>query len=49
MITGKPDDYESIMSGLAGGRQKRTSPNGTSLAAHPTRRKMGVVARSEFP
>jgi Family of unknown function (DUF5372) len=40
MITGKPDDHESIMSGLAGGRRKRTSSSGTSLAAHPTRRPM---------
>jgi hypothetical protein len=48
MITGKPDDHESIMSGLAGGRRKRTSPTGTSLAAHPTRRPTGNYADSEF-
>jgi hypothetical protein len=48
MITGKPDDHESIMSGLAGGRRKRTIPNGTSLAAHPTRRPTGNYADSEF-
>jgi hypothetical protein len=48
MITGKPDDHESIMSGLAGGRRKRTSSSGTSLAAHPTRRPTENYADSEF-
>jgi hypothetical protein len=42
---------KAITSGSAGGRRKRTSTPGTSLAAYPTRRRATVpsCARSAFP
>src|SRR6266496_2200421 len=37
IVTGEPDDQETIKSGSAGGRWKRPCTTGTSPAAYPTR------------
>src|SRR6266496_758104 len=36
IVTGEPDDQETIKSGSAGGRWKRPCTTGTSPAAYPT-------------
>ncbi len=45
IVTGEPDDQETIKSGSAGGRWKRPCTTGTSPAAYPTRKRMGRNGR----
>src|SRR6266508_2723314 len=51
IVTGEPDDQETIKSGSAGGRWKRPCTTGTSPAAYPTQKPATPksCARSEFP
>ncbi|WP_329167217.1 HNH endonuclease [Streptomyces sp. NBC_01717] len=36
VVTGEPDDRETVMSGSAGGRAEQDSPHGEHLTARPT-------------
>ncbi len=44
VVTGEPDDRETVMSGSAGGRAEKDSPHGGHLAARPTQPPGGTAS-----